>query len=235
MKRRLALLVAGLLAAPALFAADAARAGDPPPLPPPSGAPAATGAPPASGELPAASTTPPPASTPPTTEPPRPAPPEVPPPPEDDSLKSRLSLKLDGGYGFRQIAGRPSHGVDFLGAIGAQDHRFGGYATLEVLVGRTFSDLATRTIKVGAIAEWRVHSILRLGVGGDLGYVVVDRATTDRSMSALGIGVFGLGTVDLYSFGPRGDHAVYLGARFHAAAHFGATEWGPSAAVGFRY
>ena len=96
-------------------------------------------------------------------------------------------------------------------------------------------ELGLPTLKVGAIAEWRVHSILRLGVGGDLGYVVVDRATTDRSMSALGIGVFGLGTVDLYSFGPRGDHAVYLGARFHAAAHFGATEWGPSAAVGFRY
>jgi len=80
-----------------------------------------------------------------------------------------------------------------------------------------------------------VHSILRLGVGGDLGYVVVDRATTDRSMSALGIGVFGLGSVDLWSFGPRGDHALYLGARFHAAAHFGATEWGPSVSLGFRY
>jgi len=243
--RRVAVLA---LVAASLGVAGARAQGAPPPLPPPSASP-----PPSSPPTPAASgalpplpppePSPPPSPPPPPSAPldpagaatPSPPPPPVEAPPEDDATKSRLALRGDLGYGFRQLAGRPTHGLDVMLGLGAQDQRFAGYATLEVLVGRTFSDLAQRTVKVGALAEWRLARIVRLGLGGDIGYVFVDRITTDRTMFALGVGVFGTGSVDVYAFGPRGDHAVYVVGRFHGALHFGATQWGPSLGLGFRY
>ncbi len=116
-----------------------------------------------------------------------------------------------------------------------QDRALYGVADL-LLFGTTDAGLAVRDIKLGGMVEFRVQSFLRLELGGSLGYLFVDRLSRDETLYAPGIEAFVGMNLDVFSFRPRDDSGIFVGARVHGGAHLGgATPWGPTLSLGMRY
>ncbi len=156
------------------------------------------------------------------------------PPPSGPDRDGRLSLFAEGGYAFREINLVPAHGGDLRIGLGAQDHKLAGYAYMEGGLGRTFGGLRTWDIRAGGLAEWRLSPV-RLGLGADLGYRFVVRRSVDYTMWSLVVGGFAQASCDAWSWGPRGDHAVFVAARFDASFLFYVFEFGPTVSLGLRY
>lgn len=256
MKRRAWLLLAALL--PPLATAHVVRAqapgaapttsgwGPAQPIPPPTPPAGASTGPVPIVILPAP-TAPPTSSAPPAATlvivqqaPPPPPPP--PPPPrrtedDEDEGRQRTSLKIELGAAYRRVHGIEVGGGAFIVGAGAQNNRFGHYATFNLFYGAT--DLALRTTGIFGGYNFDVRAgIVRLGLGIEGGYLIIRRASLDKRLYALGAGGFGHIGVDVVTFGDRKDKdegALYLDVRLSGTLHAGnAGFWGPSIALGFR-
>jgi hypothetical protein len=180
---------------------------------------------------------------PPVENPPPQAPPRVTPSPvdrrgeEDPAAKLRLTMRGALGYQLAPVHGIPISGGRLRLGVGAQNDHSAHYAVLSFLYGGTEEGLRTWDARVGWMGDFLRTGIVRLGVDVEAGYLVVRRVTLDGDrMWALGLGGGVHGSLDLYSFGPRNDHALMLEGRFDIAFHFGpAFMWGPTLLVGFRY
>jgi hypothetical protein len=256
--------LAGLVGALVAASAVARAQGTTPPEPAPAGAPTQAPAqpleplPPPTPAPPTVS--PPPASTPPPTG----APPWTPPPPLGPDTaqwgstvpaetaappasgtapeparppkKYRPTGKAELGYQYAQVHGVPINAGRLNLGFGAQTDEMANYATLSIMVGETAAHRRAWDLRVGWTGDLYREGILRLGLAGRAGYLVIRRITTDSRAYAFGIGAGVHAGVDLVPFGDRGDHALTLDAHFDADIHFGnAFQWGPSVLLGFRY
>lgn len=222
--RRYLLALAAVSALPLLSVARAQDTMPSLPPPPPSSAPPPSdaGAEPAPDAAPVATTTAP----------------EQPPPPKDEEVgaKERFSFRGTGGFQYAQIHGIPITGARVRLGIGVQKDSSAHYGTMSILYGGTEGGLRTWDLRFGYHGDLFRWSVLRLGVSAEVGYMFVRRATIDERMWALGAGGGVFAGVDLFSFGPRDDHAVMAEARFDAHLHFGtALVWGPTISLGFRF
>ncbi len=155
---------------------------------------------------------------------------------KDPANEMRIALRGAGGFQYAKVHGVPITGARLrLGAGGQTD--FGGhYAVLSILYGSTESDLRAWDVRVGWIGDFLRFSIFRLGLDAEVGYLVIRRASVDDRLWALGAGAGVHVSADVFSFGPRGDHAITVEGRFDGHLHFGpAFVWGPSVLAGFRY
>lgn len=175
----------------------------------------------------------------PTALPPAPAkPPEPPRPPTDaeEGAKTRLALRFEGGFQYEQIDKVPVNGARFRFGVGGQTDSFANYGTVSIVYGSTVNGLRTYDFKVGWIGDLYRISIVSLGVDAEMGYLFVRRATIDDRMWALGVTAAAHVGVDLFQWGPRGDHAITAQARIDGSIYFGgAAVWGPELLLGFRY
>lgn len=159
-----------------------------------------------------------------------------PPPPKEDGEKMRPSFRGEGGFQYSQLYAVPITGARVRLGVGAQNDSWANYATLSFLFGSTENDLRTWDLRFGYTGDFLKVSVLRLGLDGEMGYLFIHRASANERMFALGLGAGAHAGVDLFPFGPRGDHAVTAQVRFDASIHFaGAFVWGPAALIGFRY
>ncbi|MBX3219721.1 MAG: hypothetical protein KF795_04325 [Labilithrix sp.] len=223
---------------PSPTAAGATGASPAPPLPPPQGP---TGAP-------APTSAPPPASA--------PAPSDgvggagdeavplaAPPPAESQPVAPRVtgkeyrpSLKGSAGFQYAQAHGVPITGGRMRLGVGGQNDTSAFYAVLSMLYGSTAEGLRTWDVRGSISGDLLRTGILRLGIDVEMGYLVVRRVTVDSRMWALGLGAGVHASVDVYQFGPRDDHAIFLEGKLDAHLHFGsAFMWGPSVLAGIRY
>ncbi|MCW5836512.1 MAG: hypothetical protein KIS78_29200 [Labilithrix sp.] len=170
----------------------------------------------------------PPAS--PSSEPPAPRPRAL------SGKEFRPTLKGSAGFQYAQAHGVPITGGRLRLGVGAQNDSSAYYAVLSVLYGGTAEGLRTWDVRGSISGDLLRTGILRLGLDLEMGYLVVRRVTVDSRMWALGLGAGVHASVDVYAFGPRDDHAVFLEGKLDAHLHFGnAFVWGPSVFVGIRY
>jgi hypothetical protein len=161
----------------------------------------------------------------------------APPPPQDVPRTHGFTAKLWAGPAYRRVFDVNIYAVDMSVAVGGQHGRSGFYGGVSGLVGKTDHGLATYQIRPGFTWEGRLDRV-HLGLGLDVSYLAVQRATTGSYMDAFGVGALAFGTVDLVS----GDgHALFLGAKMSAEWLSGQGNaetpfmWGPSAMLGWRY
>ena len=120
--------------------------------------------------------------------------------------------------------------------VGAQNDSTAFYAMGTILYGSTEEGLRTWDLRASISADLVRTGIFRFGPDLEMGYLVVRRATVDSRMWALGLGAGIHASLDVYPFGPRDDHAVFIEGKLDAHLHFGnALMWGPSVLAGVRY
>lgn len=148
----------------------------------------------------------------------------------------RPTFKGAAGFQYAQVHGVPINGGRLRLGAGAQNDASAFYAMLSMLYGSTEEGLRTWDLRGTISADLVRAGIFRLGGDLEMGYLVVRRATVDSRMWALGLGAGVHASLDVYPFGPRGDHAVFLEGKLDAHLHFGnAFMWGPSILAGIRY
>jgi hypothetical protein len=145
------------------------------------------------------------------------------------------SFRAEPGFQYAQL-----HGVSITGArlrlgVGGENAFGGHYASGSVLFGGTEGDLRTWDVRFGWTGDLTRFRIVRVGLDADLVYLSIRRASIDDRLWALGLGMAGHASFDLYAFDPRGDHALTANLRFDATLFSGGLLWGPSVALGFRY
>ncbi|MEZ4258450.1 MAG: hypothetical protein R3B36_05255 [Polyangiaceae bacterium] len=154
---------------------------------------------------------------------------------EDDDGPSKPSLKLELGGSLRRLHDFGVTGLDWRFGVGAQNKAFGHYATVGGLWGATSERLRTCSVMAGYNFDFRFVEVLRLGVGLELGYLWVRRASVDTRMFALGAGGYFHLSADLAPLDKEGRRALYVDVRMQASIHYeDAVYWGPSALVGLR-
>lgn len=231
MKRLAIAVFAAACTMPAFVALAHAQGSDPAlqPLPPP--APTTSSTAPAS---PADFGVPPPEAAP----APAPAPPPPPPPPEDEAKGRAFRPAFKGalGYQYAHVHGVPIQAGRLRLGVGGQNDTMAHYAMLSIMVGETEAERRAWDLRVGWSGDWRVVSILRLGLDAEVGYLFIRRVTIDERMYALGIGVGAHVGIDVLSWGPGDDHALTVEGRFEGHIHFGNADlWGPSILLGLRF
>jgi hypothetical protein len=225
-----------VLALPALVAVAHAQGTEPlQPLPPP--APSTTGpATPADfGAAPAPAPTQAPAAAPAAVVvTPAPAPSAA-----EDEAKARAfrpSFKGALGYQYAHTFGVPIEAGRLRLGVGGQNDWMAHYLMLSIMVGETDAGRRAWDMRVGWSGDFRVVSILRLGLDAEVGYLFFRRATIDERMYALGIGAGAHVGVDAFTWGERDDHALFVEGRIEGHIHFGSADlWGPSILLGLRY
>jgi hypothetical protein len=146
------------------------------------------------------------------------------------------AIKAQLGYQYARMYGVPINAGRFRLGVGAQNDVQAHYFTFSSFIGATETERRIWDLRVGYEGELRLVGILRLGLGLEMGYVFVRRASIDERMWALGIGAQAHVGLDAVTWGPRDDHALYVEARIEAHIHFGnADMWGPTLSVGVRF
>ena len=203
----------------------------PPPEPAPLPPPAASSAAPSRSDFGVAGD----AGAPPSAPGPTDAPPVLPPkPPSGNAF--RPTFKGAAGFQYAQVHGVPITGGRLRLGVGGQNDSSAFYAMLSMLYGSTEESLRTWDVRGTISADLLRVGLLRLGGDLEMGYLVVRRATVDSRMWALGLGAGIHASVDVYQFGPRDDHAIFVEGKLDAHLHFGsAFMWGPSVLAGVRY
>lgn len=249
MRRVLLAACAAVALSPAL-----ARAQTSPASPPDGDAPATAGPPAtANGDVPPppGSVPPPPGSVPPPPGPaPQPVDASVPPPPgapavprqwttgepeEAPPRKTWATLKIDAGYTLRWLHAVGAQGLDLRLGVGGRSADFAHHASFALFYGATEAGLRAYDFKLGYNGDARVAGPFWLGLGVELGYVWVRRATVDARMYTFGVGGYAHALVELFQFGERDRSSLHLGARMTGGIHFGsAALWGPSVFLGMR-
>jgi hypothetical protein len=155
---------------------------------------------------------------------------------EAEGKKSRLSFRFNGGYQLGRLHSVPTNGGRFRAGVGAQTDSSAHYATISLLYGSTDQGLRAWDFRVGWQGDFLRYKILRAGVDVEAGYMFVRRVTEDRRIWAFGIGAGIHAGVDVFSWGPRDDHAITIDARLDGHIHFGtAPYWGPTLMAGLRF
>lgn len=211
--------------------------------------PGQTASPPPSSTLPpptasapaAATTTPAPAATPPPAggAAPIPYPTGTAMTPEEEERKgsrARPMFKAQLGFQYSRLFGVPIIGGRGRFGIGAQTDTQAHYLVISSMIGETETGRRMWDLRFGYGGELRLVSILRVGLGAEIGYVFVRRASIDERMWALGVGAEAHVGIDALTWGPRDDHALYFEARIEGHIHFGnADMWGPTISAGLRF
>jgi hypothetical protein len=167
-----------------------------------------------------------------TTQPP---PPPKPPPEEPDVDAFHASLKLEAGGALKKLDAFGVTLFDLRLGFGAENKWMGHYGSLGFTWGETSQHLRTYDLMLGYGLDFRI-SIVRLGVGAELGYLWVRRASVDSRMFALGIGAWGHAGIDIVQFGPNERFGFYVDARLSGSIHYtNALLWGPSLMLGVRF
>jgi hypothetical protein len=169
--------------------------------------------------------------------PPTPYPTTPTPAQEEAKLREfKPAIKAQLGYQYARMYGIPIQAGRFRLGVGAQNDVQAHYFTFSSFIGATETERRIWDLRVGYEGELRLVGILRLGLGLEMGYVFVRRASIDERMWALGIGAQAHVGLDAVTWGPRDDHALYVEARIEAHIHFGnADMWGPTLSVGVRF
>jgi hypothetical protein len=168
-----------------------------------------------------------------------PAPDATPPPTpggQDPATTMRSSFRGAGGFQAAWVDGVPITAARLRLGAGRQNDFVGYYATVSAFYGTTQNGLRTWDLRAGFSGDLLRLEIVRLGIDTEAGYLVIRRASIDSHLWALGLGVGVHASVDVFPFGPRADHAIFLEGRCDAYLHFGgAFMWGPTLLVGLRY
>jgi hypothetical protein len=98
-------------------------------------------------------------------------------------------------------------------ALGAQRQHFAFYVLAEAEGGDTSRGLGTNHESLGSELQWRVLPFWRVGGGAYLERLEIHRITMSTTLVGVGFGAFLSTELDVYRFGPRDDHAVFLGVR----------------------
>ena len=173
--------------------------------------------------------------------------PSAPAAPPDEAAKQRsdnetrvvASLEVD--HAFHRLYDLALQTTGARLGVGVQGAQASALVIADFGVGTLgASNLRATSGSLGVEAMIRALPFLRLGGGPRLGYLNVSRVTSGSPMEAFSIGVFASAKIDLYDFGPRDDHGVFMGARFDADLYGGngagsPLVWGPELFAGFRY
>lgn len=137
------------------------------------------------------------------------APPEVPLPADDpqgnwpwEQPRSRFVFSLAAGPGYHNMLGASIGGGELALSFGQDRRRF--YWGVGLIGGLASTDSGLMTTQLALEAGFLgVIQRLRLGGGPRLGWVTVDRVTTDARFQLLSIGLVGTVSVDVVSDGER--------------------------------
>jgi hypothetical protein len=160
----------------------------------------------------------------------------LPPRPERDPKKVRTSIKGEIGAQYVHVFDVPITAMKVNLLFGAQNDSVAHYGLVSFMVGSTEQSRRAWDLRLGYMGDLLRFGVLRAGLGGQIGYLVIRRVSYDDRAYAMGIGALAHVGVDLFPYGPAGDHALTLDARFEAHIHFGnAFMWGPSILAGYRW
>jgi hypothetical protein len=109
------------------------------------------------------------------------------------------------------------------------DYPVSGAFEMQIVGGRSrgglgFADVALLGTFIARFGGFR------LGLGGGLEILAIDRATSGDLLGGIGIGALGRAG---YDFGPR--RALFVDADFASLFTFNGVMWGPNLAVGYKF
>ena len=119
--------------------------------------------------------------------------------PQIDALypdRAHFALKLRSGVAADRVADAGLYGAYGELALGADTRGGGFFAALGAGGGQTDGGLGFQSFSLGVDVEWPVD-IVRLGLRPRVGWLGVDRVTSDEKMDAFRGGIGGLIAVDL--------------------------------------
>lgn len=160
-------------------------------------------------------------------------------PSRDTEQRAMIGLELD--HAFLRMYDMALQTTGARLGLGIQNEAVGALFIGDFGVGSLGSSgLKVSTGSLGFELLFRALTFVRLGGGARLGYLNVSRVTSPSPMEALSIGGFVSAKVDVYNFGARDDHGVYLGGRIDLDTYQGHGQggpfiWGPQLFAGFRY
>lgn len=147
-----------------------------------------------------------------------------------------FSMSVDLGFAYRHLYSAPVVGGEIEVGIGGALRALSVYGTFGAILGTTDQGLTTTRLAVGASLLFPVSDRVRLGVEPRFTYLAVQRVTKDTSMGGLGVGLYGIATIDVAKMDPG---ALYAGIRLGAEPYPGseplAVFWGGTLSLGFRY
>jgi hypothetical protein len=166
------------------------------------------------------------------------APPESPPPPPadhpDPNKRFNGFLYGKGGYAWGRLFDIAEQQGNIHVGGGAQNNKLAIYAYFDLLYGSTSAGLRAYDGSIGGGVDGRLRRF-RLGGGAFVGYVSVRRTTFDSTVHAYSLGAFMHASADVYTFGFRDDHAVFVDATARGEGFIGGTTGQLVLTGGFRY
>jgi hypothetical protein len=119
-------------------------------------------------------------------------------------------------------------------SLGAHNRKVAGFAYADILYGDTTAGLRVIDGSMGLGLDLR-FTRYRLGGGTFLGTLRIQRATFDGHSQAYSVGAFVHTSADLYTFGFRDDHALYVDLTARGEGFIGGTTGQLVLSAGFRY
>jgi hypothetical protein len=171
-----------------------------------------------------------------TMAPPLMPPPEVPPPapPTDPNRRMRGFLYGKAGYALGRIYDISESQGNFHIGGGAHTNRLAFYGYFDLLYGSTSAGLRVYDGSLGAGADGRINRF-RIGGGMFIGSIWIRRTTFDDNVHAYSTGMFAHASADIYNFGFRDDHAVFVDFTARGEVFIGGTTGQLALTAGFRY
>jgi hypothetical protein len=157
-------------------------------------------------------------------------------PPQPPRSQTAFSMKLWAGPGYQRLYDLDIWGADFGVSLGGRRGISTWSGEMQGFIGRTAHGLPVYEYWMGPTWEATLDRV-HLGLGLHFGWTGIGRVTTGDLIEGLGFGIFAFASVDLY----RSDdgHALYLSGRMTGNWVDGgdttASQFGPSAALGWRY
>jgi len=155
---------------------------------------------------------------------------------EAKGRRARAMFKVQLGFQYSRLHSVPIVGGRMRFGVGAQTDTQAHYFVFSSMIGETETERRAWDLRIGYGGDMRFATIARIGVGLELGYVFVRRASIDERQWALGIGADVHLGIDALTWGPHEDHALFFEARIEGHLHFGnADMWGPTLSAGIRF
>ncbi len=124
---------------------------------------------------------------------------------------NHFAMSLGAGYVAQSLYRVSINGAGLEAVFGGNFGNLTVAADIEGTSGSTVYGLATSTFDVGVLVEGDVDR-LRIGIGGRLGVLNVDRATSSGSLGGASAGLFLRLTFDVFRFNGERD-AIYLAVK----------------------
>lgn len=140
-----------------------------------------------------------------------------------------------GGGAMRHVAGSTIYAGDLrIGGGGGRNVPIYGFGGLTW--GATTTHLRAYTVNAGVGFDAKLDPLpLRVGIGGELQYLVIRRASVDGNFNTLGLGAFAQATLDVVRFDEAGSGAFTITARINASFFNESFLWGPTVLAGVRF